>query len=289
LPDHDQHAPFNCIGIVGTGLIGGSIALAVKHVWPDVHVTGTPSRSGPLPAGLVDRVEADVATLARESDLVVLAVPVTVMPVVMAKIAAVESTAVVTDAGSTKRRVIHAARAAGLATFIGGHPMAGGERPGAGEARHDLFVARPWLLVSGTAPKAQEARLETFVTALGALPRWMAADEHDRVVAFVSHLPQVVAAALMNAAERAVARSGPQVAGNAFAEMTRLASSPVDMWKGICAENADFVAEALGVFLSELPAGRDLGDGKWVAEALSRSAAARDRWRSARRGKSGGD
>jgi prephenate dehydrogenase len=261
------------------GLIGGSIALAARRVWPSVRVIGTPSRSGRLPEGLLDAVEADLAHLAAASDLVVLAVPVTVMPGAMATIARSGATPVVTDVGSTKRSVIRAAREAGLARFVGGHPMAGGERPGAGEARADLFVDRPWLCVEGTASKAVNTKVEGFAKGLGAVTRWMAADAHDRAVAYVSHLPQVVAAALMNAADAVVADAGADVAGNAFAEMTRLASSPAAMWQGICSDNADFVAEALHRFLAQLPDDRSLADGRWVADALPRSAAARARWR----------
>jgi len=282
-----EQAPFARIGIVGTGLIGGSVALATRRVWPDVQVIGTPSRSGPLPEGMVDRVTTDIAGIASDSDLIVLAMPVTAMPAVMRTIAASGSSAVVTDVGSTKRGVMTAARDAGLAAFVGGHPMAGGERPGAAEARADLFVGRPWLLVEGTASGEDGARLEAFARGLGAVTRWMPADLHDRTVAYVSHLPQIVASALMNAADAAVDATGPDVAGNAFAEMTRLASSPADMWQGICAENADFVAEALRTFLAQLPQGPDLAAGTWVPDALSRSGSARERWRARRHGPNG--
>ncbi|ODS53267.1 MAG: hypothetical protein ABS36_15215 [Acidobacteria bacterium SCN 69-37] len=274
-----QPPPFERIGIIGTGLIGGSIALAARHTWPGVRVIGTPSRGGPLPDGMLDRLESDIVAVARASDLVVLCVPVTIMPAMMAAIARAGTSAIVTDVGSTKRGVMAAAREAGLTTFVGGHPMAGGERPGAREARADLFVGRPWLLVEGTAPRDAGVRLETFARALGAVVDWMPADVHDRTVAYVSHLPQVLAAALMNTAEQAVATTGPGVAGNAFAEMTRLASSPAAMWRGICAENADYVAEALRTFLAQLPDGVGLADGAWLHDALERSAAARDRWR----------
>lgn len=278
-----SRAPFERISIIGTGLIGGSIALATRRLWPAVTISGTPSRHGALPTGMLDRTEADIATLAADADLVVLAVPITVMPDMMRTLVRSAPEAVVTDVGSTKRSVMTAARKAGLSRFVGGHPMAGGERPGAREARGDLFEGRPWLLVDGTASADAHVRIETFVTALGAVPRWMPADVHDRTVAYVSHLPQVVAAALMNAAESAVGTIGPHVAGNAFAEMTRLASSPAEMWQGICAENADFVAEALRVFLSQLPDDSGLAAGSWVADALPRSGQARDRWRRARR------
>lgn len=282
-----QVAPFERIGIIGTGLIGGSIALAARRTWPSVRIIGTPSRTATLPDGMLDRAEPDIAALTAASDLVVLCVPVTAMPSAMATIAGVGSSAVVTDVGSTKRQVMAAAREAGLRTFVGGHPMSGGERPGAVEARADLFVGKPWLLVEGTAPTADGSRLETFVRALGAVSRWMPADQHDRTVAYVSHLPQVVAAALMNAADRGVPETGPFVAGNAFAEMTRLASSPAEMWQGICADNADFVAEALRSFLSQLPDASGLANGTWVGDALPRSGAARSRWRAIRQSESG--
>ncbi|MFO7301322.1 MAG: prephenate dehydrogenase/arogenate dehydrogenase family protein [Acidobacteriota bacterium] len=278
--------PFRRIGIVGTGLIGGSIALAARRRWPGVEVVGTPSRSGPLPEGMLDRTTADVAELSLTSDLVVLAVPVPVMPGLMRTIAASGSAALVTDVGSTKRGVMRAANEAGLPAFVGGHPMAGGEKPGASEARADLFVGRPWLLIEGSAGPELRERFEQFVRALGAVTHWMDAAAHDRAVAYVSHLPQVVAAALMNAAE-AVAATGPHVAGKAFGEMTRLASSPPDLWQGICTENADFVREALQTFLAQLPgAGEDVG--AWINDALQRSGQARGRWL-ARQGGTTGD
>lgn len=278
----DDAAPFSRIGIVGTGLIGGSIALAARRAWPQVHVMGTASRRGPLPAGLLDVTVDDVGLMAATCDLIVLAVPVAAMPQAMATLVRLGSNAVVTDVGSTKRGVMAAAASAALPSFVGGHPMAGAERPGAAEARADLFVAKPWLLVQGAAAPAEAARFEAFVRALGAVPRWIDAESHDRAVAFVSHLPQVLATVLMNAAESAVPDDGPRAAGNAFAEMTRLASSPADLWQGICAENADFVADALRRFVELLPTATDLKDGTWVASALDQSGAARDRWRALR-------
>lgn len=275
--------PFERIGIAGAGLIGGSIALAARARWPRIHVTGTASRHSPLPPGMLDRTVTDVADMAGTCDLIVLGVPVPVMPSLMDVLARSRTRAVVTDVGSTKRPVMAAAAASGLSTFVGGHPMAGGERPGASEARADLFVGKPWLLVKGAAPDEASARLETFVRALGAVPSWMNAEDHDRTVAYVSHLPQVLAAALMNAVDKRVADAGPLVAGNAFGEMTRLASSPAGMWRDICADNADFVAEALQTFLSELPAHPQRNQpGEWIHEALGRSGAARERWREAR-------
>jgi prephenate dehydrogenase len=188
----------------------------------------------------------------------------------------------VTDVGSTKRSIIATATDVGLRPFVGGHPMAGGERPGLDQARADLFVDRPWLLVEGTADADARARVEAFARGLGARPSWMDAATHDRTVAYISHLPQVVAAALMHAADGALGTDGVTAAGPAFAEMTRLASSPPDMWTSVLADNADFVAEALAQFARDLPSIADLQSGAWARDVLSRAGDARTRWRSTR-------
>lgn len=257
------------------------MALAARARWPGVHITGTASRRAPLPAGMLDRTVVDATDLA-DCELIILGMPVPAMPDVMAALVRRGTNAVVTDVGSTKRSVMTAAAASAIASFIGGHPMAGGERPGAAQARADLFVDKPWLLVEGSADAATSVQLEAFIRAVGAVPRWMSAEDHDRAVAYVSHLPQVVAAALMNAADAGVRDTGPHVAGNAFAEMTRLASSPGVMWRDICADNADFVAEALKAFLDQLPRAAASNTGEWIDDALARSGDARRRWRATR-------
>jgi prephenate dehydrogenase len=184
----------------------------------------------------------------------------------------------VPDVGSTKRHVLLVARATRGLRFVGGHPMAGRERPGLDQAHPDLFVDRPWLLVEGTADAAAGARLEAFVRALGARARWMDAAAHDRAVAFVSHLPQILGGALMAAAERGVGGLGADAAGPAFGEMTRLAASPPDMWRTVLAENADFVMDALAGLVAELPSVTDLQSGAWVRDVLGPAGEARRRW-----------
>jgi prephenate dehydrogenase len=277
-------APFPRVGVAGLGLIGGSVALAAKSVWPDVVVHGCDVAAHVDDArtrGVVSDGATDIAVLAT-CDLIVLAVPLGAMRDVLRALGQVRTNAIITDVGSTKRGVIATAKDVGLRQFVGGHPMAGGERPGLDQARADLFVDRPWLLVEGTANADARARVEAFARGLGARPSWMAADEHDRTVAYVSHLPQVVAAALMTAADDALGIGGKAAAGPAFAEMTRLASSPPDMWTSVLAENADFVAEALAQFARDLPSIADLQSGAWARDVLRRAGETRARWRSAR-------
>lgn len=278
--------PFTRIGVVGLGLLGGSIALATREIWPSARLVACDRCADTTSTAVVDEVVSGLDDLAS-CDLVVLAVPLDQMAACLDAIGRSGTRAVVTDVGSTKRRVMAAAAAGGIQSFIGGHPMAGGERPGLAFARADLFRGKPWLLVPGSADAEASACLERFISGLGAIVRWMDAESHDRTVAYVSHLPQIVAAALMNAAEAGVGSAGQTAAGNAFGEMTRLASSPADMWARVLEENADFVREALEQFARELPSAA--ADGKpdeWAREALARSARARARWKGEDAGRS---
>lgn len=268
--------PFRRVGIVGVGLVGGSIAKAIRRAYPAVSILGCDPRAEA--AAVVD----DMVTVdgMADADLIFACVPAAELPRCLETIARTSTRAVVTDVGSTKRRVMAAAAQAGLRAFIGGHPMAGSERSGLESARADLFAGRPWLLVKGSADASDAVALDAFLVGLGAVTRWMDASGHDRTVAYVSHLPQVVATALMNAADGAVGADGPAVAGNAFAEMTRLASSPAAMWTAVFGDNADYVREAIEAFTRELPGGSE-APGDWARAALGRSGEARDRWRRA--------
>lgn len=268
---------FRRVGILGIGLIGGSIALAIRRSYPSVTLVGCDPHATTDVARIVDELVSSVDDLGF-CDLVFVAVPAAELSRSLEAIARTSTTAVVTDVGSTKRRVMAAAAQADLKAFVGGHPMAGSERPGFSAAKADLFEGRPWLLVGGSAGAEAREALAAFLAGLGAVTRWMEADEHDRTVAYVSHLPQLVAAALMNAADRAVADDGPSVAGGAFSEMTRLASSPSGMWTSVFGDNADYVQEALETFKKLLPAESE-SPGDWAKTALEQSGEARARWR----------
>jgi prephenate dehydrogenase/uncharacterized protein (DUF952 family) len=249
--------PFRRVAVAGIGLIGGSIALALRDRWPSMHIIGvdTPSvltharTSGAIDDGLPSVSALDAV------DLVVLAAPVRQNARLLTELPAqVLAHALVTDVGGTKRDIVGAARRlpAG-ARFIGGHPIGGAERGGFGFARPDLFKNRPWILTPPAAgAPADVAAVTQLVDALGAHPVVMDAVEHDRVMAFVSHLPQLAASALMDAVGAAVGRGGLSVAGRGLLDTTRLASSPANVWRDVCAANADMVSVALDQLIERL-------------------------------------
>jgi prephenate dehydrogenase len=176
-------------------------------------------------------------------------------------------------------------------TFIGGHPLAGAAQGGLEHARPDLFSGRPWLLTPASA-RADEARasarqaddladpallkLTEFVQALGAVPRVLGVQAHDRLLAFLSHLPQLTASALMTVVGDAVGKDGLDLAGRGLADTTRLASSPPDIWRDIAATNADEIGPALDALIALLQdLRRDLPDGDQLADVFNDAA----RWR----------
>jgi len=185
---------------------------------------------------------------------------------------------IVTDVGGTKREIVNAARAlpAGV-TFVGGHPLGGGERGGFAFARPDLFAGRPWIFTPDGSDTADAVeRLSRLAAGLGAKPLIKSADDHDRVMAFVSHLPQLAASALMDAVGSAAHGEGLRMAGRGLVDTTRLASSPADVWRDICLTNADAIEAALDCLIQRLTQLRgDLRHGDAV-EAIFSAAA---RWR----------
>ena len=247
--------PFERVGIIGLGLVGGSVALATRRQWPTVQITvcdPAATTAEAVKQGAVTASVPAIADLPADLQLIVIATPVQVVPDVLTALAARGTAALVTDVSSTKRVVMEAARRTPLA-FAGGHPVAGAEHSGLAHARADLFDGKPWLLVSGGAPEHLEAMLTTYVTGLGARPSWTDATTHDKVMAHVSHAPQVVSTALMAASGEAVGAEGVAWSGRGFADMTRLASSPSDVWQGILDTNADFIADALTAIAEKLP------------------------------------
>jgi prephenate dehydrogenase len=243
--------------------VGGSIALRVRATWPDVRVIGLDRRRVIQDAQRAGVIHDYCTALGdfSECDLVVLAVPVPAILEFVEEAATEHLPGVVTDVGSTKRLITVTAARAGLANFVGGHPMAGAERAGFTHARADLFEGRPWLLVAGESTAPAVDLVEQFVRGLGAQPRRLDAAAHDRTMAYVSHVPQLVASALMASAGERCGLPGLLAAGPAFGEMTRIASSPYDVWRGTLATNADFVCEALEALVEHLPSLAALRDG----------------------------
>ena len=279
MPPSDQ--PFETISIVGLGLIGGSVALAIRDRWPAVRIAGVDRKAvlaHALSSGAIDR-GVDSAADAAEGDLIVLAAPVRQNLKLLAEVAQrLPATSIVTDVGSTKRDIVDTATALGCGgSFVGGHPIGGAEQGGFGFARPDLFRHRPWIFTPLAAtPAIATERLFAFAQGLGARPSSMSAADHDRVMAFLSHLPQLTASALMDVIGTSTGESGLRLAGRGLVDTTRLASSPPDTWRDVCATNADALGEALDVLIARLSELRaDLRGGDAVTRIFTEAA----RWR----------
>ncbi len=279
--------PFDSIAIVGLGLIGGSIALGVRERWPESRVFGVDSEpviAHALGAGAIERGFDNIAAVPQAS-LVVLAAPVRQNIELLQEISRLgrvlsdpANRTLITDVGGTKREIVSAARALSPGTtFVGGHPLGGGERGGFAFARPDLFAGRPWIFTpNGDDSGDAVERLSRFVTGLGAKPSILSADEHDRVMAYVSHLPQLAASALMEAVGATAGIEGLRMAGRGLVDTTRLASSPADVWRDICLTNADALGDALDCLIARLTQLRgDLRHGEAI-EAIFSAAA---KWR----------
>src|SRR5262245_8098953 len=278
--------PFGRVAIAGVGLIGGSLAGALRQVWPSIEIIALDRPEVLADASarrLIDRSALTVSDLS-DADLIVLATPVPEILNLLPALAALPGTPVVTDVGSTKRRICQVAAEAGLSRFVGGHPVAGSERPGLTSARPDLFQGQPWLLIS--APSTSDdavMRLEKLVRSIGAVPDRVDAETHDRTMAYVSHLPQLLAVALINTAGAAIGESGLRLSGRGFGEMTRLAASPAELWEGILATNADYVADAAAAMTAELPSqAARLEMTRWIEETFQRAGEWRERLSHAR-------
>ncbi len=266
-----QTPVFPKVGIIGLGLIGGSIALAARQIWPGGLVIGVDNKDVLETAMRLHAIDvaADDPYILAEADLVILAAPVKQNIELLATLDEhVTQPAVITDVGSTKRAIVEAARRLPPKfTFVGGHPLGGAAKGGLEHARPDLFQGRPWLLTPSTEAGEAVEKLSAFVAALGAEPQVLDVATHDRLLAFLSHLPQLTASALMNVVGDAVGAQGLSLSGKGLADTTRLASSPPEIWRDIAATNADEIGPALDALIEvlqelrrDLPSGARLSD-----------------------------
>jgi prephenate dehydrogenase len=227
---------------------------------------------------VIDSGTADPAGLS-EADLVVLAAPVRQNIAVLRELAGVlPAPIVVTDVGGTKHEIVNAARESPLAArFVGGHPLGGAARGGLGSASPDLFARRPWIFTPADDVSDDVVEgLFRFAAALGASPVSMSSSDHDRLMAFLSHLPQLTASALMEVIGASVGSRGMSLAGQGLHDTTRLASSPPEVWKDICTTNAEAIGDALDLLIARLGALRaGLANGATIDDMFSAAA----RWR----------
>ena len=255
----NEPAPFERVLLVGCGLIGGSLGLAIRAVWPDITIAVLDPAADPHVKERFTLVSSPA--VAGESDLVVLGAPVLENLRLLDALAPhVAPHTVVTDLGSTKGAMVAHARRHAAVRFLGGHPMAGSTQSGFAHADAGLFVGRPWILTPDTesalgagAVGEALARMTQLVVGIGARPVVMGADEHDHLMAYVSHLPQVVSSTLMAVTGKAVTADGLQFAGPGLADTTRLAGSAPALWLDILATNATHVGQALDTLRALLP------------------------------------
>ncbi len=278
---------FAKVAVVGVGLIGGSFALALKAARACGEVVGVGRGAANLKLALEQGVIDAIGTDIGDADLVLVATPVAQYPQVLAALAPrLKPAALVTDGGSTKRDVIAAARAAlgaKSAQFVPAHPIAGAERSGAAAASADLFRNRRVVLTPlAENPDATVRAVEAAWQACGARVSRMDAAEHDAVLAAVSHLPHLLAYALVHeVAERADSAQLFGFAAGGFRDFTRIASSHPEMWRDICVANRDRLLDELDRYLAKLKSVRPLvesGDGAALEKLFAEARAARQRW-----------
>lgn len=236
------------IAIVGVGLIGGSFALALRQAGYSGKIIGVSSPAtvrAALARGVIDEaLPLDAA--AAQADVIYLAQPIEKILETLDVIdALVRPGTLITDAGSTKQAIVErAAQKIKRGRFVGGHPMAGKETRGVEAAEAVLFRGRPYVLTSA------DPELEAWIEKFGAKLVRLDPAEHDRWVALVSHLPQLISTALASVIDDAPETA--RVAGPAAADLTRLALSPYDIWRDIFSTNAVAIDAALGAFIARL-------------------------------------
>jgi len=254
---------FERISIIGLGLIGGSWGLALRENGfrglrvgfdrPEVS-------SRALAAGAVDEIAAGVAGAVPDADLVLLATPVGVIIDLLPQVrAAAKRGALVTDVGSTKRLICSRARAifGDTPLFLGGHPLAGKEHSGFENADARLFRKARYVLTPLSPDHLEDPRVKAFsvlLESIGARPFVADARSHDRAVAFLSHLPQLVSTGLASLiAEQGAEDFLPtEMAASGFRDVTRLAESPYDVWRDICLTNIEDIQSALEALIDKL-------------------------------------
>ena len=283
---------FEKITLVGVGLLGGSLGLAVRQRRLAGRVEGYVRRAASVieceKIGVVDRATDDLAAAVKDADLVVLCTPLAQMRRLTEQfLPSLKRGAIVTDVGSVKASVVaelESLVASAGAHFVGGHPMAGAEKVGSSAARADLFEDAV-CVITPTAKSSSEAvrRVEEFWKSLGARPLRLAPEAHDDLVARSSHLPHVVAAELANYILSPVhPKEQAQLCAGGFRDSTRIASGSPEMWRDIALANRVNLDRVLGVFIEDLQEFQhalEHGDAKAVEEYFVKAKQRRDAWR----------
>ncbi|MGA2135646.1 MAG: prephenate dehydrogenase/arogenate dehydrogenase family protein [Bryobacteraceae bacterium] len=247
------------VAIFGVGLIGGSFGLALRKAGFRGEILGVSSAAtlaAALERGAIDR-GASLEEAAGAVDLLYLAQPIgRILDTLHHLDKFVRPDALITDAGSTKHMIVtEARRLVDRCQFLGGHPLAGKEKRGVAEADADLFRGRTYVLTPGAPEELETPAVRTFVGWLGRIGARtvvLGASEHDRLVSFTSHLPQLASTALAATVGEHVAADELQVAGPGLIDSTRLALSAYELWRDILATNTEPIEQALTAYINEL-------------------------------------
>jgi prephenate dehydrogenase len=282
---------WNKIALIGVGLLGGSLGLAIKQRRLAAHVHGFVRRRAAVAEceklGVVDCATLELGEAAANADLVVLCTPIAQMRrLVENMLPALKRDALVTDVGSVKGSVIADLEnlvASTGAQFIGSHPMAGADKMGVAAARADLFEDAVCVLTPSAKSNQEAVRgLEGFWKGVGARPLKLSAELHDDLVARCSHLPHVVAVELANYVLSPVhPKEQAMLCANGFRDTTRIASGSPEMWRDIALANRRNVARVLGVFIEDLQEFQhalETEDRKTIEEFFEKAKQRRDAW-----------
>lgn len=278
---------FGTVVIVGVGLIGGSLGLALKARRLAHRVVGIERTEDYLQAAL-SRGAIDAGTLSlpdavADADIVVLCPTVgQILDLLPLVLSAVKPGAVVTDVGSTKAAIVQ--RAGNAACFVGGHPMCGSEQGGVQAATPLLFEEATWAVTPSEASDPQALlTVQKLAQSVGATTLRLTPDAHDAMLAVTSHLPHILAAALMRQAQQTQAHHAEtqQLTAGSFADGTRVAASPPEIWRDVCLSNRDALLQALQAFRGELDtleAAVADGDAAQIEAFFAEGAAAKRGW-----------
>jgi prephenate dehydrogenase len=281
----------NKLVIFGVGLIGGSVALALKRIHPNLHIVGIGRSEDNLQSALdlnaIDQAQTDIASAMSNTDLIIIATPVAQMRNILDVIKRhLTPHTVITDVGSTKSDVIQVAKeilGAQFSQFVAGHPIAGAEKSGVTAAKADLFDGKNIVLTPepSTNPQALALVRQMWATC-GAKLIEMTASQHDSIFAAVSHLPHLLAFALVDdLAARPNAKQLFDFAASGFRDFTRIAGSHPEMWRDISLANRDALLKELDAYQSELNQIKTLlanNDGNGLQMLFDRASKARNQW-----------
>lgn len=291
----------NKIVIFGVGLIGGSVALALKKAAAAPKIVGVgrniENLKTAIDLGVIDEAESDIAKAVADADLVLIATPVAQTPQILeAIIPHLSTNTVVTDAGSTKSDILAYVKNASiqatnpqhfLSQFVGGHPIAGAEKSGVTAAKADLFIGKNVVLTptENTSSEAIKLVRELWQSA-GANVSEMTAQAHDQIFAAVSHLPHLLAFALVNdLANRPNAKQLFDFAASGFRDFTRIAGSSPEMWRDISLANKTALLSELEAYQAEISALQHLlknEDSKGLQAMFEHASRARQAWQKER-------